>query len=289
MFERVVVGVDFGASSREAAHWSARHLAPERLVLAHAVRPLRPPAYLRGSLVDVDAVTAREEREAAAALDALAAELAVEADTRVSVGDPADTLEEVASEHDADLLVLGEHGRDRFAWPTLGRTAFALMARAGIPVLFTRSLPPRLPRSLLVAHGAGPETTDLIATARALQSAWDARALLLHVVDRLFLPEQGDESPDIDPRSLESEIRREAADWLGELRRKARVRGSDVPLEIALGEPAAELMATLHRGQHDLLVLRGSSRPAAAALPDRVSRVLMTSSPVSILRLPGAG
>lgn len=289
MYARVVVGVDFGSSSLEAAHWVVRHLKPEQVVLTHVVRPLRPPTYLRGSLVDVNAVTRAAEREAETRLESLAGELGVDTEPDVRVGDPADLLEAVAVERQADLLVVGEHGQRRYAWPALGRTSFALMARAGVPVLFARTLPPRRPRSLLVAHGAGPESTELIETARSLQRAWDARVLLLHVVDRSFLPLGESGALEIDPRSFEAEIRREAGDWLAELRRKARVRGGDVPLEIALGEPAAELMATLHRGEHDLLVLRGSAAPRPGALPDRVSRILMSAAPVSILRLPGGG
>lgn|GEM_PF-679697 len=286
MFERILVAVDFGSSSLEAAGWVARHLKAE-LVLAHVVRPLRPPPYLTGSLVDVDAVADAAVTDAEQALESLREQLDVDALTDVRVGDPAVVLEEMAAEHRCDLIVLGEHGQRRFAWPALGRTAFALMARASLPVLFTRALPNGTPRSLLAALGAGPDGVGLIAAARTLQQKWRANASLFHVVDRSFLPDQSHDSPDVDPRSLEQEIRASASEWLGEMRRQARVRGGDVPLEIGLGEPAAELMAALHRGRHDLLLVRGSARPGPGALPDRVSRVLMSAAPCSILRLPG--
>jgi len=118
---------------------------------------------------------------------------------------------------------------------------------------------------------------------RAAQQAWSARAELLHVVDRMFVPRP--DAEEVSQRSLDDEVQREAETWLGEQRRLARVRGTDVPLSVVIGDPTSELLAALHRGEHDLLILRGPG-PHQGVMPDRVSRSLLTASPASLLRLP---
>ena len=282
MFQRVVVGVDFGGGSLEAAGWVARHLRPEETILVHVVRPVVPPAYIHGALVDPEAVLEAGIEEAARKLHELRERLGLEYTLDVRTGDPAAELEAAAIEHDAGVVFLGERGARRSAW-TRGRTAYTLMARAGVPVWFCRTLGDTPPRSIIAAVGAVNSGIDVIAAARAAQQAWGARAQVIHVVDRSFVPRPQNE--EVSQRSLDEAVHREAETWLGEQRRNARVRGTDVPLEVVIGDPAAELLAALYRGDHDLLILRGPA-PGSGLMPDRVSRALMSTSPASLLRLP---
>ena len=283
MFQRVVVGVDFGGGSLEAAAWVAQHLAPEEMILVSVVRPVVPPAYIHGALVDPEALLEAGVEEAAKRLHALRAELGIQCVLDVRTGDPAAGLEAAAVEHEADVVFIGERGARRSPWGTRGRTAYALMTRAGVPVWFCRALGEGRPRSVIAAVGAVATGTDVIAAARAAQQAWGARAEIIHVVDRAFVPRP--DAEEVTQRSLDEAVQREAETWLGEQRRKARVRGTDVPLEVVIGDPASELLAALYRGEHDLLILRGPA-PASGLMPDRVSRALMSTSPASLLRLP---
>lgn len=284
MFERVAVAVDFGGASLEAASWVTRHLRPQEVVLAHVVRPLVPPPYIHGALMDPDHVLEQALSDASARLHALRERLGSDCTLDVRSGEPAVELEAAAREHEAGVIVIGERGARRSAWGHRGRTAFALMARAGVPVWFCRSLGEAPPRSVLAAVGAVPDGTEVIEAARSAQQAWGARAELIHVVDRMFVPRP--DAEEVSQRNLDDEVQREAEGWLGEQRRRARVRGTDVPLQVVIGDPASELLAATYRGEHDLVILRGPA-PASGLMPDRVSRALMAASPASLLRLPG--
>ena len=283
MFQRVVIGVDFGGASLEAASWVTRHLRPEDVILAHVVRPVVPPAYIHGALVDPDALLESGVAEASERLHALREQLGFDCTLDVRSGDPATGLEAVARENEAGVIVIGERGARRAAWGHRGRTAYALMARAGVPVWFTRALNEAPPRSILGAVGAVPDGTEVIEASRAGQQAWGARAELLHVVDRMFVPRP--HAQEVSQHNLDEEVHREAEAWLGEQRRRARVRGTDVALQVVIGDPASELLAAVYRGEHDLVIMRGPG-PSSGLMPDRVSRALMSSSPASLLRLP---
>jgi nucleotide-binding universal stress UspA family protein len=283
VFQRVVVGVDFGAASLDAAAWVASQLRPEELTLVHVVRPLVPPSYIRDALIDPDASLQNNVESAAVRLHALRDELGSDCTLDVRSGDPASQLEEAAREHSAEVVFIGERGARRSAWGLRGRTAFALMARAGVPVWFSRTLGKGVPRSVLAAVGAVPSGTEVIEAARAAQQAWGARTELIHVVDRLFVPRP--RAQEVSQHNLDDEVRREAEKWLGEQRRKARVRGTDVALEVTIGDPASELLAAIYRGEHELVIMRGPGA-ASGLMPDRVSRALMSASPASLLRLP---
>ena len=284
MFQRVVVGVDFGSASLDAASWVASRVEPEELVLAHVVRPLVPPAYIRDALIDPEAILQSDVEEAAGRLHVLRDRLQVECTLDVRTGDPARGLEAAAIEHEADVVFIGEQGARGSAWGVRGRTAYSLMTRASVPVWFSRALGDRVPRSVLGAVGAVPAGSEVIAAARNAQQAWGGRAEIIHVVDRLFVPRP--QAEQVSQRSLDDEVRREAENWLGEQRRNARVRGTDVSLEVVIGDPASELLAAIHRGEHELVILRGPSDATTGLTPDRVARALMSASPVSLLRLP---
>ena len=283
MYERVLVAVDFGGASLEAASWVTRHLRPNEVILAHVVRPVVPPPYIHGALVDPVALLESDVAEASERLHALRDRLGFDCVLDVRSGDPATELEVAAREHDAGVIVIGERGSRRSAWGHRGRTAFALMARAGVPVWFCRALEESAPRSVLAAVGAVPDGTEVIEASRKAQRAWGTRAELLHVVDRSFVPRP--QAEEVSQHNLDEEVHREAEAWLGEQRRKARVRGTDVALKVVVGDPASELLAAIYRGEHDLVILRGPG-PESRLMPDRVSRALMSASPASLLRLP---
>lgn len=284
MFQRVVVGVDFGGASLDAASWVASRVQPAELVLVHVVRPLVPPAYIRDALIDPDAILQADVEAAAERLHGVRDRMEVDCTLDVRTGDPARGLEAAAIEHDADVVFIGERGSRRSAWGAHGRTADSLMTRASVPVWFSRSLGDHAPRSVLGAVGAVPAGSDVIAAARSAQQAWGGRAEIIHVVDRLFVPRP--QAEQVSQRSLDDEVRREAENWLGEQRRTARVRGTDVSLEVVIGDPASELLAAIHRGEHELVILRGPSDVSTGLMPDRVARALMSASPASLLRLP---
>ena len=135
---RIVCPVDFSEASRAAldhagalARWYEA-----RLVVLHVV-PLVPttltfpPAISAATLMPIEPEVFREElrRFAAPAAEETPTDLAV------SSGDPARTILEQARTSEADLLVLGTHGRAGFERLVLGSVAEKVLRRATCPVL----------------------------------------------------------------------------------------------------------------------------------------------------------
>ncbi|WP_374985813.1 universal stress protein [Streptomyces fradiae] len=134
----IVVGVDGSESSRSALRWAARQAA----LTGAELRPLQawqlPPAY--GMPVDYsDVDVAKQTRRS---LDQTIEEVVgahpeVPVDARVVEGHPAAVL--VEASRDADLLVVGSHGRGAFAGMLLGSVSGHCVHHASCPVLVVRS------------------------------------------------------------------------------------------------------------------------------------------------------
>src|SRR5688572_5217105 len=109
--ERIVVGIDFSASSTAAAKWVARVFDGAHVVLVHAVYVPQPPSFLRGRLPPVDVTVETARDGATTRLRELRTFLGDDrVDVEVRVGRPTDELAAVARERAADLIVVGKHG-----------------------------------------------------------------------------------------------------------------------------------------------------------------------------------
>ncbi len=135
----LVVGYDRNESSRRAAEWAARELAPDGvLVLVHASRPLHAPA---------DPLASPHERSELghAMIDELLLEGGdalsdVEMVSEVLDDDPVSALVDAAERHHADAIVLGceRHSRLHRA---LGVVTSELLGSSPVPVI---SVPDRV-------------------------------------------------------------------------------------------------------------------------------------------------
>jgi len=137
---RIVVGVDGSSSSRAALRWAVRY-ADLTGGMVDAVMAWHVPSTLASyPWVSLDETGSLEENE----LKALAAviEAEVEADdghlvsAEIVNGHPAEVLLHAAA--DADLLVVGSHGRGRFAEALLGSVGQHCVQHAHCPVMIMR-------------------------------------------------------------------------------------------------------------------------------------------------------
>jgi len=135
-FNRVVVGVDTTASSRAALAWAVdeSRLRDAELVVLHAwhlpAAPANPYAAV-GSAAFRDAGAAI----LAAAVGELQGDLA-HVTTRLVMGTPAASLCDEAER--ADLVVMGAHGRGRFAGAVVGSVSQGCARHASCPVVVVR-------------------------------------------------------------------------------------------------------------------------------------------------------
>jgi nucleotide-binding universal stress UspA family protein len=141
IFKRIVCAIDFSTSSLLALN-QALELAQEadaRLTLLHAIE--FPPALREivfSTDVDIDRVHAAAEAEYLRRLRALVparARIYCTVATRVNEGKPARAIERVAAEEQADLIVMGVHGRAAVDLMVFGSNTNAVIRSAGCPVL----------------------------------------------------------------------------------------------------------------------------------------------------------
>jgi len=147
----IVCATDFSETAahalRHAVALGKRH--GSRLVLAHLVEPLPADPYPMPMALSQDGETIRK-----LAFDQLTsvaegmAESGLRIDTRLDMGSPGAQLVEIASQEDADLIVVGTRGLTGFKHLVFGSTAEHVVRRARCPVL--------------TVHPDDPEPTDTL-------------------------------------------------------------------------------------------------------------------------------
>jgi nucleotide-binding universal stress UspA family protein len=140
-FRRVLCAVDFSPDSARALDHAtslARH-GGGRLVLLHVVEPI-PVGYdpMVGPAFDIAGYEYRLEESGRAQLQKLAPESAAagcEVETVLARGRAYKEILRVAAERQADVIVLGAHGRNAFDRLVFGSTTEQIIRRARCPVL----------------------------------------------------------------------------------------------------------------------------------------------------------
>lgn len=151
---RIVVATDFGPAADAALHYGASLTATfgASLHLVHIVEdpfPTGGDPYIR-SLVEIREHLMQNARLQLA--DSLAPLTAINATSGVIEGTPARGITDIAARKDADLIVMGTHGRSAVAHFVMGSVADRVMRTAPCPVLTVRA-------------------ADVTATAEPLQTA----------------------------------------------------------------------------------------------------------------------
>ena len=147
----IVVGVDGSDASHDALRWAAEEaqLRSTALVALHAwsfvpAQPIGDPGMLAVPAGDL-AGQLNAENDAAqigldqAVEDALGAGSDVELERRLVEGDAGEAL--VAASKDAELVVVGSHGRSGFKAALLGSVSRHVVDHAACPVVVVKSPP----------------------------------------------------------------------------------------------------------------------------------------------------
>lgn len=291
---RVVTAVDFYESSRDAALWAIRHLAPgaEHDFLHVLDLPDLPaPLRLLGGNREQLRLAARSgaHRRLEELRDASGAEARVR--IHVEEGKPAPTIVEFAEEAGADLVVVGEQGPTRGVAALLGSTAERVLVQSRLPVLVARKTPDAPPRRLVVAIDPSEVSGRVLAWAESLLARFDGTATVLHVVDRVLLFDELTGFPSALALERQTEEASAAmAGWLDDAVRAAGLPPARVEAKVAVGDPSYEIIAEAGRQRADL-VLVGSRGGDVAWTPliGRIVNKVVRSAPCSVLVVPHGG
>ena len=137
LFSSIVCSVDFSDHSVRALRHAialAGHVLG-RVTVIHVANPLLVQAAK--AAYDVAAINRETETELRALVDDVATEAgawAPEVRTIISVGDPATEIIKCAEEDDADMIVMGTHGRSGYRKMFFGSVTEQVLRRSPVPV-----------------------------------------------------------------------------------------------------------------------------------------------------------
>ncbi len=285
--DKVVAGVDFSGHGLDGARWVAQHLEPETLVLVHALHLPRPPTFLKGLWGDPEQIALSAQSGATSRLEEFAEQLARETGTkveaRVRTGAPGEQIAEVADAVEADLIVIGPHGRRQGRWDRLGSTAERVIHHGRVPTLLaTGQL--RKPSRVLAAIDDSAVAAGVLEWLEFVAARTGARATVMNVIDNTTeVTYRAILAPNAPGR--ETELEQKASAWLEA--RLGEAGMSEAEAKVALGEPAVEILAAAERLGADLLVLGTHGAGAAARLLiGGVTRMVVRGAHCPVLLLP---
>jgi nucleotide-binding universal stress UspA family protein len=138
MYRRILVGYD-GSEAGDKAFDNAMTLAKSHGAELYVLTVARPPEI--GDDVETEAVIENSREHHRKLLEPLrkkAAQGGVNAHFEVAVGHPAEQIVSHADHHQADLIVVGDRGRSKFARLLLGSVSKNVVQYANRPVLVVR-------------------------------------------------------------------------------------------------------------------------------------------------------
>jgi len=260
---RIVCPVDFSPISKRALDHAAviARWYEAELVVLHVV-PFMPTLFGFPAAVNTAAVAAADADAVIPELTRFVeqAEAAVSAtETIVRSGSPAAEILRYAAESEADLLVLGTHGRTGFERFMVGSVTEKVLRKAPCPVL---SVPPHCegqperPVFGRILCGADFSEASDHASGYALSLAQEANGqlTLLHVVD--WMPDKNlAKYPAFDPAAYREVVMREARRQLEALVPEEARNWCEPDLRISCGKPYREILRIAAEDQADLIVL----------------------------------
>jgi nucleotide-binding universal stress UspA family protein len=275
--DRLVVGIDFEAPSLTAVQWLRERFAPDsEMHLVHTVDIPYPGTFLEAPFPSHLEVLEEARKDAEERLREVAVGLPGSR-FEIREGSPEEGLCHVAQEIEANLVVVGEHGRGRPRWNLLGSTAERLLHLSPAPVLLARGLLRDPPGHLLVPVDDSGLAAGALAWARFLGHRFEAQVTLLHVVSRAFPGHIQRVSSKETAADLEREMERQAGRWLEEESARAGLTGPRVSRVLRRGSPSYEILSEAARCHGDLIVMGSRGRGAA-------SRWLLGSVAATVIR-----
>ncbi|HXY42167.1 MAG TPA: universal stress protein [Vicinamibacteria bacterium] len=262
LLRRVLVAVDFSEASRaalrHAGSLSSRLAAP--LTALHVFPPpasYQPfPTFPEPPRLDPEQVPELEQQVREFVTSAGGAQ---QAEVAVADGDPAEEILAQAARLQADLVVVGTHGRRGFERWALGSVTDRLVRRADRPVLAVPEGPP-LPDTVrvLCALDLADASAEVLHFAGRFAEALQARLAVLHVAEGRHWYEPWPISG-VDTEAVRRAVDDAASARLSDLAGRQLPAGVTAELGVRFGRPEREIERAAAEGA-DLVVLGVPSR-----------------------------
>ena len=141
-FKNVLVATDFSVMADKAFSTAAALSAQlgATLHIVHIVQ-IHPTSMPESGNLNIDELEAKEEELAAENMKKYTDSLAADAKVTTSIvhGNPTSTVISQIKEKEADIVVMGTHGRTGLSRLIMGSVAESVMKAAGVPVVCVRT------------------------------------------------------------------------------------------------------------------------------------------------------
>lgn len=298
LFSRIVLAYDDSPESRLALDYAcALARSGRQLIVAHVfysgailVNAAAPMGFTGiDPSPDISVLEDQGNAVLARAVDACAQQ-GVTAQTVVLRGAPAKSIVELGGARDADLFVVGTHGREGVARAVLGSVAEAIVRESDVPVLVVNGHARR-------PHAGGVFTRALVAldeseTSKApmsiaarLAASMSTHLTLCNVIESSQLPAIT-ATYAFDPIPFHTGIHTASRKLLGESAKRNGIATADEDIIDIEGEPAEMLERTAMQCNCDVIILgtharRGVKRFILGSVAETVAR--RSSVPVLIV------
>jgi nucleotide-binding universal stress UspA family protein len=295
--QRILVATDFSDTAITAARWAAERFAPHaEVVLLHVIEPPDRPRLARDPLPDEATFEGVAREHAETRLRELTATLARH-DVRgeIRVGRPYEQVATVATEVQADVVVIGPHGDRPRPSKFLGTTADRIARTCPVPVLVVTNPGPGTPKHILAPVDDAAITPELTEWARMLAEQFDAHVTLLHVwsnavyshvASAVYAQKHTDAEAQAE---IQKELSEAADRWLRDLVPNADAR-TRFTATVSYGYSGDETLAHARRESADLIVIgRTGAGLVKPALLGNTTETVLHGAPCPVLIVTRGG
>jgi len=282
---RVVIGVDFSASSISAARWASGWLDSDaELILVHALVVPDVSAALASRLPLPTSLIANARAGAERRLRDLSSTLGPhQVSIEAREGRPAEVIAGVARDYDADLIIVGKHGEAGIRRGYTGRTTDHLVRTSSTPVVVAEGIVEGAPRRIVVPVTYSSVTPYIVEWTKRLYDLSQGEFFLVHVIGSAVLGHvlttaAIKSGKDLSPEEIDEVFAEDRERWKKELV-KAGIPETRVSAEVVFGEVSEAVLAAAARHHADMLVMGSHAGPSR--------RLLLGSAASAVLREAG--
>ncbi len=274
----LLVATDFSSASENALRFATNlsRVYGAKLVLAHVVPPPQE-AVTEHRICDHDAKLRSETEARLAKMADFESFAGVEHEELILEGNPQAAVTDLIRKRDADLVILGTHGRTGLRDLLMGSVAESIFRHTDCPVItvgprvrFPHVDSAKIQKVLLATDLAGPQ--HALPYALSLAHENNAQLVMLHVL----------EGTAVLPFDVPNRFAEAAKKQMWQMLADQGYAGTP-ELIVEMGRPAREILATASIQDVDLIVMGVHSGRASSHAPWAVAHQVVGRAPCPVL------